>query len=115
MQRMLTEYGMGTSLRRGDYTEAAKRALQNALWRNSINLAELFDFPKEAMRVSVEVAVQRPELVDVSGLAAIFPYGQVSFSVAHGGLDVTRPEGQGNPTVMATVALSVAFDMERAT
>ena len=114
MQRLLTEFGMGTSLRRADYTEAAKRALQNALWRNSINLAELFDFPKDAMQVSVEVAVQRPELVDVAGLAEVFPYGQVVISVAHGGLDVARPEGQGNPTVMATVALSVAFDMEQA-
>ncbi len=113
MQRMLTEFGMGTSLRRGDYTEATKRALQNALWRNSINLAELFDFPKDAMRVSVEVAVQRPELVDVAGLADIFPYGDVEISVGHGGLDVARPDGQGNPTVMATVALCVAFDMER--
>ena len=30
--RVLTEFGMGTSLRRRDYTEAAKRAVQDALW-----------------------------------------------------------------------------------
>jgi uncharacterized protein (TIGR02058 family) len=47
MTRLLTEFGMGTSLRRQDYTQAAKRALQNALWHNSINLAELYGQPKE--------------------------------------------------------------------
>ena len=63
--RLLTEFGMGTSLRRGDYTQAAKRAVQDALWHNSINLAELFDFPKDAMQITVEIAVQKPEEVDV--------------------------------------------------
>jgi len=39
--RLLTEFGIGTSLRRQDYTQAALRAVRDALWRNSINLAEL--------------------------------------------------------------------------
>lgn len=112
MQRLLTEFGMGTSLRRADYTQAAKRALQNALWHNSINLAELFDFPKTAMQIHVDVAVQHPDMVDVSTLSEIFPYGQVQVNVTHGGLDIPRPEGQGNPTIIANVALSVSFDME---
>ncbi|MBU2982283.1 Lin0512 family protein [Lentibacter algarum] len=113
MQHMLTEYGMGTSLRRGDYTQAAKRALQNALWHNSINLAELFDLPKEAMRIAVDVAVQRPDAVDLAGLEEVFPYGQVTFKLSQGGLDIPRPEGHGNPTVIAHVSLSVSLDMER--
>ena len=29
--RVLTEFGLGTSLRRQDYTEAARRGLQDAL------------------------------------------------------------------------------------
>ena len=112
--RLLTEFGMGTSLRRGDYTQAAKRAVQDALWHNSINLAELFGFPKEAMKITVDVAVQRPDQVDVAALAEVFPYGDTVFNVQKGGLDVARPEGSGNPTIMANVALSVAFDMEPA-
>ncbi|MDO7609059.1 MAG: Lin0512 family protein, partial [Loktanella sp.] len=40
--RVLTEFGMGTSLRRQDYTQAAKRALRDALWHNAINVAERF-------------------------------------------------------------------------
>lgn len=110
--RLLTEFGMGTSLRRRDYTQAAKRAVQDALWHNSINLAELFDFPKDAMQITVEIAVQKPEEVDVKAVAEVFPYGKTTFTLHKGGLDVARPEGTGNPTIMANVALSVAFDME---
>ena len=69
--RLLTEFGMSTSLRRGDYTQAAKRAVQDALWHNSINLAELFGFPKDAMKITVEIAVQKPEEVDVKAVAEV--------------------------------------------
>ena len=115
MQKLLVEFGMGTSLRRGDYTQAAKRAVQDALWHNSINLAELFGFDKADMRITLDVGVQKPDEVDSEALRAVFPYGQVTVNVTKGGLDVPRPEGSGNPTVMANVALSVAFDMEKRT
>jgi len=109
--RVLTEFGMGTSLRRQDYTQAAKRALQDALWHNSINMAELFGFPKEAMIIDVEIAVQEPDQVDKAALLDIFPYGQPSLTVRHGGLDVPRPDGK--PTVIANAAINVSFMMER--
>ncbi len=113
MTRLLTEFGQGTSLRRGDYTEAACRAVRDALWHNSINVAELFGFPKDAMQIRVDVGVQRPNEVDIARVAVEFPYGAPEICVVEGGLDIPRPEGEGNPTVMATVALSVSFDMER--
>ncbi|QBF31591.1 Lin0512 family protein [Thalassococcus sp. S3] len=114
MHRVLTEFGMGTSLRRQDYTEAALRAVKDALWHNSINMAELFGFPKEAMIITVEIGVQQPDAVDIDALKAVFPYGQPEVQVVKGGLDVPRPEGNGKPTVIANAALSVSFDMERA-
>lgn len=110
--RLLTEFGMGTSLRRQDYTEAAKRAIEDALWHNSINLAELFGRDKSEMLLDVEIGVQNPDAVDVQMLAKIFPYGQPAFTVVHGGLDVPRPNG--NPTVIANAAISVSFEMEPA-
>ncbi len=113
MDTLLVEFGMGSSLRRGDYTQAAKRAVQDALWHNSINLAELFGFDKTDMRIRLDVGVQKPEEVDADVLAEVFPYGHVTVNVGKGGLDVPRPEGTGNPTIMANVALSVSFDMER--
>ena len=109
--RVLTEFGMGTSLRRQDYTEAATRALKDALWHNSINMAEHFGFPKEAMIIDVEIAVQQPDQVDADALLKVFPYGQPSATVTHGGLDVPRPDG--NPTVIANAAINVSFMMER--
>lgn len=110
--RLLTEFGIGTSLRRQDYTAAARRALQDALWRNSINLAELYGFPKEAMQIDAEIAVQAPDQVDCDALASVFPYGAISVTASHGGLDVPRPDGP--PTVIANAAISVSFEMERA-
>ncbi|MEL6681569.1 MAG: Lin0512 family protein [Pseudomonadota bacterium] len=110
--RVLTEFGMGTSLRRQDYTQAARRALQDALWHNSINIAELFGFEKEAMLIDVEIGVQQPEAVDADSLLTIFPYGQPTITVTQGGLDIPRPDG--NPTVIANAAINVSFEMERA-
>ena len=110
MKRLLTEFGMGSSLRRLDYTQAAVRACQDALWHNSINLAELFGKPKEAMHITVDLGVQQPDKVDVGAVAAVFPYGKVTVNVTRGGLDVPRPDGDGNPTVMANVAISVALE-----
>ncbi len=114
MQRLLVEFGMGTSLRRGDYTEAAVRGVKDALWHNSINLAELFGFEKTDMRIRVDIGVQNPDAVDVDAIKAVFPYGETDVCVQHGGLDIARPEGEGNPTIMANVALTVGFLMEPA-
>ncbi|RUS63360.1 hypothetical protein EGN72_04815 [Pseudorhodobacter sp. E13] len=107
---MLTEMGMGTSLRRQDYTEAAVRAVKDALWHNSINLAELFGRDKAEMLIDLEIGVQQPDRVDTAALAAVFPYGQVTVSVVKGGLDVPRADG-GKPTVIANAAISVSFEM----
>jgi uncharacterized protein (TIGR02058 family) len=110
-RRVLTEFGMGSSLRRRDYTEAARRALKDALWHNSINMAELFGQSKEAMLIDVEIAVQAPDQVDCDALKSVFPYGQINVTATQGGLDVPRPDG--NPTVIANAAISVSFEMER--
>ena len=111
VKRLLTEFGMGSSLRRQDYTEAASRAVKDALWHNSINLAELYGKDKSDMMITVDVGVQNPDAVDTSAIAAIFPYGQITVTAHKGGLDVPRGDG-GKPTVIANVAISVALDLE---
>lgn len=110
--RVLVEFGMGTSLRREDYTEAARRAIRDALWHNSVNMAELFDFSKEDMIIDAEIGVQKPEAVDKDALLEIFPYGRPSITVVKGGLDIAKP--QGGRTVIANAAVIVSFDMEAA-
>lgn len=109
-KRLLTEFGMGSSLRRQDYTQAAVRAVTDALWHNSINLAELFGRDKSEMLIDVEIGVAQPEQVDPAAVRAAFPYGQISVAVVKGGLDVPRGDG-GKPTVIANAAISVSFEM----
>ncbi|EPX80284.1 Lin0512 family protein [Litoreibacter arenae] len=110
---MIHEFGMGTSLRRRDYTEAAARAIRDALWHNSVSLAEAFGFEKSDMIIDVEIGVQSPDEVDTATLLDIFPYGQPSITVKPGGLDIPKPDGSG-VTVIANAAIMVSFDMEAA-
>ncbi len=108
MKPMIVEFGFGTSLRRGDYTEASVRAVRHALWRNSINIAEFRGFEKTEMKIAVRIGVQDPASVDPKAVADVFPYGQAKVEVVEGGLDVTRTDGR--MTVMAQAALAVGFE-----
>ena len=110
-KRLVTQFGMGTSIRSQDYTQAAARAIRDALWHNSLNVAEAFGFPREAMQIQVQIGVQRPEAVDTSVLMSIFPYGQPTIYVVKGGLDIPRRDKTGH-SVVANVAIMVGFDME---
>jgi uncharacterized protein (TIGR02058 family) len=113
MKRVVTQFGMGTSIRSRNYTEAAARAIRDALWHNSLNVADAFGFAREAMVIEVEIGVQQPDAVDREALLGIFPYGQPSIQVVQGGLDVPRRDKEGW-TVIANAAVMVSFDMERA-
>ncbi len=111
--RMVHQFGMGTSIRSRNYTEAAARAIRDALWHNSLNVADAFGFPKEAMLIDVEIGAQQPEAVDSNALRDIFPYGKPHITVVKGGLDVDKPDG-GGTTVIVNAAIIVSFDMEPA-
>ena len=111
--RIAMEFGMGTSLRRADYTRAAVRALTDALWHNSLSIAEAFGFEKSDMIVDVEIGVQQPNAVNIAAVKAVLPYGQSNVSVVHGGLDVPKPNGN-DATIVANAAVVVSFDMEPA-
>ena len=119
-KRVAMELGMGTSLRRQDYTKAAVRALQDALWHNSLTMADAFGFSREDMIVEVDIAVQKPEKVDIEAVKAVLPYGQPHIKVVHGGLDIAKPPKPGadaadtDKTVIANAAVNVYFDMEPA-
>ena len=113
-KRVAMELGMGSSLRQHDYTKAGIRAVENALWHNSLSMADAFGFPKESMIIDVDIAAQKPDEVDRDAIAAIFPYGQVSVSASQGGLDIPKPDGQG-ATIIAHAAIVVSFDLEPST
>ena len=109
---LILELGTGSALQSGSYTKAAVRAVQNALWHNSINLVELFDGEKSEMQIDVEIACQKPEEVDVNIVSGAFPYGQISAKSVKGGLDIahpTRPDGP--PTIIAHAAIIVSLNL----
>ena len=52
-KRMVMELGMGSSLRQQDYTRAACRAVEDALWHNSLSIADAFGLDRSAMIIEV--------------------------------------------------------------
>ncbi|MDA1239145.1 MAG: Lin0512 family protein [Proteobacteria bacterium] len=111
-KRVAVEFGIGTSLRKMDYTQAAIRGMRDALWRNSLSMAEAFGFEKSEMLIDVQIGVQKPELVDIDALKNIIPYGQATFLISKGGLDILKPDGHGT-TAIANATIVVSFNMER--
>ena len=109
-KRMVMELGMGSSLQSQDYTRAACRAVADALWHNSLSVADAFGIDRAAMIDEVEIGVQQPDKVDLDEVAKGLPYGQVTVRAVHGGLDVPKPDGNGM-TVIANAAIVVYLDI----
>ena len=102
---------MGVSLVSQDYTKAACRAVQDALYRNSLSLPFVFGGTPADMIVELEVAVQQPDQVDIEQVQKLIPHGKSSVSVVHGGLDIPQPNQAGTTTV-ANVAVVVYLNLE---
>ncbi len=110
-KRIVFELGQGTSLRREDYSSAAERAVRNALWQNSLNVAEAFGFEKSDMIVDVLLGAQEPDKINIDQIKGIFPYGIVTINPMFGGLDVNKLHNDGK-IIIVTAAIIISFDME---
>jgi uncharacterized protein (TIGR02058 family) len=111
MKRMVVEMGMGTDIRGADYTKAAVRALRDALWHNSLNVAAALNVPTDSMVVEVLIGVPKPELVDTAQVLAVLPHGTGTVKVVEGGLEIPNDAGTAS-TVMANAAAIVRLDVE---
>ena len=109
-RRIIVELGAGNDLHGGDYTKAALRAVQDALHHSSLSFIRALNLDIRAMQVAVTVGVQRPERVDAGRVKTSLPYGEVTVSVVHGGLDVPE-EGRDDSAVIASAAIVVSFDL----
>lgn len=112
LKRMVLEIGMGTDIRGADYTKAAVRALRDALWHNSLNIAAALDMPTDAMMVEVLIGVPKPDLVDKAAVLAVLPHGTGTVKVIEGGLEILNDAGTGS-TVIANAAAIVRLDIVR--
>lgn len=110
MKRMAIEIGMGTDIRGADYTKAAVRALRDALWHNSLNVATAIGKDTDSMHVEVLIGVPKPESVDKAEVLKILPHGTGTVTVYEGGLEIMNDEGTSS-TVIAQAAAIVRLDV----
>ena len=78
LKRMVLQIGMGTDIRGADYTKAAVRALRDALWHNSLSVADAVGLAVDSFRIEHREVMQR------LGIASL-PRGDI---VAARGLEV---------------------------
>jgi uncharacterized protein (TIGR02058 family) len=107
---MVLQIGMGTDIRGTDYTKAAVRALRDALWHNSLSIADAVGLHVDQMRVDVTIGVPKPDLVDKAQVLAILPHGTGTVEVVEGGLEIPNDAGT-NSTVIANAAAVVRLDV----
>lgn len=110
MKRMVLQIGMGTDIRGADYTKAAVRALRDALWHNSLSVADALGQDVDAMQVEVTIGVPRPDKVDKQAVLAVLPHGAGTVTVVEGGLEIPNDAGT-NSTVIANAAAVVRLDI----
>lgn len=110
LRRMVLEIGMGTDIRGRDYTKAAVRALRDALWHNSLSVADACGLPVDAMRVEVRIGVPRPDEVDKEAVLKVLPHGTGTVEIVEGGLEIPNEAGT-DCTVIANAAAIVRLDL----
>jgi uncharacterized protein (TIGR02058 family) len=110
LKRMCLELGMGTDIRGADYTKAAVRALRDALWHNSLSIADAVGLPVDSMQVEVRIGVPHPEKVDKEAVLAILPHGTGTVTLVEGGLEISNYAGT-NSTVLAHACAIVRLDV----
>ena len=109
-KRVVLEIGMGTDIRGADYTKAAARALRDALWHNSLSVADALGLPADSMRVEVTIGVPKPEQVDKDAVLAVLPHCTGKVTVVEGGLEIPNDAGTDS-TLIANAAAVVWLDL----
>ena len=110
LKPVVVEFGMGTDLGGADYTKAAIRAVKDALWHNSLTVADAFGIPRDEMRIEVHIGAGKPDQVDKQAVAATFPYGQAVVKPVQGGMDIVKEDGVDR-TVLVNAAVVVSLDL----
>src|SRR5258708_19823088 len=106
LKRMVLQIGMGTDIRGADYTKAAVRALRDALWHNSLSVANALGQPTDAMQVEVTIGVPRPDLAAKEQVLSVLPHGPGTVNVLEGGLAIANDAATNNtPLATAPAAL----------
>jgi uncharacterized protein (TIGR02058 family) len=100
---------MGVDVHGLDYTNAAKRAVFDAIHHSSLGFPRLVGKTADDMRVDVTIGVPKPEAVDRQAVLATLPHGGGNINVVHGGLQVLY-EGTSDGPLIASAILIVSLD-----
>ena len=92
--RYVTEMGMGTDVHGGDYTQAAVRAVFDAIHHSSLHFFAPLEKTADDMFIDLLIGVPEPDKVDTKRVAAALPYGTVSVTVQKGGLEIPGDDGK---------------------
>ncbi len=108
----ILELGTGIDLHGHDYTEAARRAVWNAVHQSSLMFLGLFG-PDTArnMIVEVTVAIPKPDEVKEDVVLGVLPHGKGMLKVIPGGMEIEGREGSGDWTIVANAAVIVKIDI----
>jgi uncharacterized protein (TIGR02058 family) len=109
-RRVVLEIGMGTDIRGTDPTKAAVRALRDALWHNSLSIANALGQDTDSMQVEVTIGVPDPHNVDKAEVLAVLPHGTGTVNVVTGGLKIPNADGT-DATLIAHAAAVVKLDI----
>jgi len=109
-KRVVLEIGMGTDIRGAEPTKAAVRALRDALWHNSLSVANALGQDTDSMRVEVTIGIPHPEKVDKAAVLAVLPHGTGIVNVVEGGLEIPNDAGTDS-TLIAHAAAVVRLDL----
>jgi uncharacterized protein (TIGR02058 family) len=109
----ILELGTGVDLHGQNYTEAARRAVWDAVHHGSLMYLGLFG-PNTASEMIVEVtlAIPEPDKVDDAVVLAALPHGKGVLKKIKGGLEIDPRGGSGDKTVMANAAIVVKINRD---
>ena len=112
LKPLILEIGTGIDLHGQNATEAARRAVWNAVHQSSIMGLGLFgpDTSKN-MVVEVTIAITRPDEVDEETVLGVLPHGTGKLKVVQGGLEIEGREGSGDFTLIANAAVIAKVDI----
>ncbi|MEM7060756.1 MAG: Lin0512 family protein [Pseudomonadota bacterium] len=110
LKRVILEMGTGNDLHGGDYTKAAKRAVQDALHHSSLALFKNLGIDPNSMQIELTLAAQEPDRIDLNEVAATLPYGTVTPRAVKGGLNVPDPI-HGDVAVIVNAGVLVKLEL----
>lgn len=112
LQPAILEIGTGIDLHGQNYTEAARRAVWNAVHQSSLMFLGLFgENTASEMIVEVTLGIPQPDKVDEEEVLSVLPHGKGVLNTVRGGLEVESREGSGDKTIIANAAVIVKINV----